>query len=124
MNSKFEDHQTYSYFALQCYYFFCIAMFLQCSCFLLHLRLPKLILGFLGLRGKWFGWSRGGLSVSSKFGGHEYTFIFALHVFVALQIFVHLRLLKLILRFLGLRGEWLGWFKGGGLECELKCWRP
>ena len=63
----FGDHNKYSYFH--------IAVFLHCT-FLLHLRLLKLILRFLGFCGKWFGVVLGeGRSGNSKFGDDGNTVI-------------------------------------------------
>ena len=72
MNSKFGDHQNTVIVTLP--FWGALQLFL-------HLRLLKLILRFLGLRGKWFGWCKRGLSVNSKFGDHENTAIFALQFF-------------------------------------------
>ena len=47
----------------------------------------------------------GGLDVISKFGDHENTVAFAL------QFLFAYRLLRLRVRFLGLRGKLFGWFR-------------
>ena len=47
-----------------------------------------------------------GLDVNYKFADHK------LQLFVSLYFVLNLEFLKLRLRFLRLRGQWLGWFKG------------
>ena len=57
----------------------------------------------------------------SNLEDHANTISFYIAVFFfALQPFFHLGLLKLILRFLGLRRRWFGWFRGGGLSVNSK----
>ena len=72
MNSKFGDDENTMTFALQCFW---------------HFGLLQLRLGFLGLRGKWFGWFMGGLDVISKFEDHENTVNCSIAVFCCIAVF-------------------------------------
>ena len=86
---EFKKRRPPNYSQLAFFFFFALQF--------LHLRVIKLRLGFLGPRGKWFGWFRGEL-------GCDFSCSYVcIAVFVALQFALHLRLLKLRLRFLRLR---------------------